>query len=109
MLAVERCGVVEAKKIADDLRVAYRGRVELDENRLGMTGSPPANRPVIRPVGRPAGVADLGVDHTVELLEQVLHSPEAACCKNRSFGGRGRFIHFHALSRKPRRSRSGEY
>ena len=85
-LAVAGGRIVDPPELLKQLRVADLGRVEPHLDRLGVAGAVPADPCVggVRDV--PAGVADSGLQHPVDLAEGRLDAPEASCGECRAFG-----------------------
>src|SRR6516165_6541595 len=78
-LAVAGSRIVDPPERLEQLRVADLGRVVPYLNRLGMAGAVPAD-PFVAGVGDvAAGVACSGLQHSVDLAEGRLHTPEASC------------------------------
>src|ERR1700744_228485 len=97
-LAVAGGRVVDVPERLEQLGVADLRRVEPHLARLGVAGAVPANLPVGRVRGVPAGVADCGPQHPGYLPERRLDAPETAGRERRTLGagrplaleGRGR-------------------
>src|SRR5579863_2033094 len=77
-LAVASGGIVDPPERLEQLRVADPGRVEPHLDRLGVAGAVPADPLVggVRDVA--AGVARSSLQHSVDLAEGRLHTPEAS-------------------------------
>src|SRR6516225_957710 len=85
-LAVAGGRIVDLPERLEQLRVADLGRVEPHLDRFGVAGAAPAD-PLIAGVGHvPAGVADSGCQHPVDLAEGRLDAPEASCGERRALG-----------------------
>src|SRR5260370_24697 len=85
-LAVTGGRIVDPPERLEQLRVADLGRVEPHLDRLGVAGAAPAD-PLIGGVRHmPAGIADSGLQHPVDLAESPLDSPEASFCEDRAVG-----------------------
>src|SRR6266566_7863851 len=84
-LAVAGGRIVDPPEHLQQLRVADLGRVEPHLDRLRVAGAAPADPPVARVRHMPAGVADGGLQHPVDLAEGRLDAPEASCGESRTF------------------------
>src|SRR5262252_624116 len=78
--------IVDPPKRLEQLRVADLGRVEPHLDRLGVAGAAPADPLIARVRHLPAGVADGGRQHPVDLAEGCLDAPEASCGEGRALG-----------------------
>src|SRR5690348_4513631 len=98
-LAVAGGRIVDPPERLEQLRVADLGRVEPHLDRLGVAGAAPAD-PLVAGVGHmPAGTADSGPQHPVDLAEGPLDTPETARGEGRALGP----IRAVALERRRRR------
>ena len=70
--------IVALEEDLEELLVAHALRVEDDEHGLVVTGAAGAHLFIGRVWGEPAGVADRGHDHTGDVPEPLLGTPEAA-------------------------------
>src|SRR6266550_3171300 len=85
-LAVTGGRIVDPPERLEQLRVADLGRVEPDLDRLGVAGAVPAD-PLVGGVRHvPAGIADRGLQHPVDLAEGRLDAPEASGGEGRALG-----------------------
>src|SRR5215831_15955585 len=85
-LAVAGGRIVDPPEHLKQLRVADLGRVEPHLDRLGVAGAVPADLSVAGVWDVAAGVADSGLQHSVDLAEGRLHTPEASCGERRPLG-----------------------
>src|SRR5215467_15346911 len=85
-LAVAGGRIVDPPEHLKQLRVADLGRVEPHLDRLGVAGATPADPSVAGVRDMAAGVADSGLQHSVDLAEGCLHTPEASCGECRALG-----------------------
>src|SRR5260370_14578088 len=89
-LLIHRRRIVESEEKLQDLVVADLLRIEFDLDRLRVACAAGFHIFVPRIRERAAGVADVRVDHAVELPDHLLHAPEA------SAGERGLLGHLWA-------------
>src|ERR1700733_13347564 len=82
-LAVAGGRIVDLPERLEQLLVADLARVEPHLDRLGVAGAVPADLPIGRVRHMPAGIADCGLPHPVDLAGSGLAAPEAP-------GGEGR-------------------
>src|SRR5215831_20246896 len=85
-LAVAGGRIVDPPEHLKQLRVADLGRVEPHLDRLGVPGAVPADPSVARVRDVAAGVADSGLQYSVDLAEGRLHTPEASRGECRALG-----------------------
>lgn len=84
-LPIECCRVMVGKEKFDELLVSDFGGIELDQNRLGVTGFVGTNLLIGRIVDLAANVANSGSFYTGDFAENVLGLPETAGCENALF------------------------
>src|SRR6516225_10173206 len=77
-LAVAGGRIVDPPEHLKQFRVADLGRVEPHLDRLGVAGAVPTDLPVAGVRDVAPGVADSGPQHSVDLAEGRLHTPEAS-------------------------------
>src|SRR5947199_10747689 len=85
-LAVAGGRIVDPPERLEKLRVADLGRVEPHLDRLGVAGAVPADPSVAGVRHIPAGVADSGLQHPVDLAEGRLDAPKASRRECRALG-----------------------
>src|SRR5215831_8029579 len=85
-LAIAGGRIVDPPEHLEQLRVADLGRVEPHLDRLGVAGAVPADLSVAGVWDVAAGVADSGLQHSVDLAERRLHTPKAPCGERRALG-----------------------
>src|SRR5690349_4503079 len=85
-LAVAGGRIVDPPERLEQLVVADLSRVEPHFDRLGVAGAVPADPLVAGVRHMPAGVADGGLQHPVDLAEGRLDAPEASSGEGRSYG-----------------------
>src|SRR5215475_670088 len=85
-LAVAGGRIVDPPERLKQLLVADLGRVEPHLHCLGVAGAVPADLLVTGVWHMPAGVANRGLQHPVDLTEGRLDAPEASCGKGRALG-----------------------
>src|SRR5215467_13195075 len=85
-LAVAGGRIVDPPEHLKQLRVADLGRVEPHLDRLSVPGAVPTDLSVAGVRDMPAGVADSGLQHSVDLAEGRLYPPEASCGECRTLG-----------------------
>src|SRR5581483_11047549 len=85
-LLIDGRRIVQAEKMIEDLVEGDLRRIEFDLQRLGVAGAAGLHIFVGRLRKSAAGVTDGRVDHTGQLAEQLLDTPEASACECRCFG-----------------------
>jgi len=81
-LSVELGRIVHAKKVAQELVIAYLGGVELDTERFGMVGGTTADLLVIRIWGCASAVPHGSREYARQTAEILFSTPEATCSKD---------------------------